>query len=192
MTSETKLDEQQQAAQQEQEAEEMLKQERTRLGYRRANQAALYAHLRTLLAATLVKNNPIIGLHGVLLHENGETMYTSAGGTPLTLAPLFSGLGALQGHLVDQIFARQRGGFKGALTGDTFDPKTGLTHCVACEDGDPSGNHAAHELEENARAWLGLLVEVALSFYGAHLPTQAGLLLDSLQQFTLAPDAKVG
>lgn len=143
-----------------------------RLGYRRANHAALYAHLRGLIAASLRDKNPVVGLHATIVLESGEVQYTSAGGVP-SIDRILGGLGSLQGFMVAQYIAREKGDFKAAKQGDVYNPETGKTHCVGCEDGDPTGEHAKHELEENAKAWLGAVIEVAEKFYGDYLSTDA-------------------
>jgi hypothetical protein len=148
-------------------------------GHRRANLAALYAHLRTLLAMTRSKEDPITGIHGVAVTERMRFVYVAAGATP-PLPELLSMIGHLQGKIIEQATARQIGDLKGAGAGDRYNPELDRAQCVQCEDGDPDGSHAEQELRDNGKAWLGLCVEVAQEFYGPYLSEKALALLAEL------------
>lgn len=160
------------------------------IGYRRANHAALYAHLRTLIASTLAGKDLTIGLHGVAVTELGKFTSISAGGTP-ELQALLQALAHLQGKVIAQAVARRVGDTKTAEVGDQYDPELGRARCVGCGDGDPSGEHAREELRENGRAWLGLTIAVAMEFYGEHLSDRAKELLSELKAEALPMSAEV-
>lgn len=159
-------------------------------GYRKANLAALYAHLRTLLARTVDPDNPVVGFHGIAFSEDLRYYVVSAGSTP-ELPAMLSALSFLEGLQIKTHIARQLGDHKTAMSGDAFDPATNTVHCVGCEDGDPTGEHAKAELAANAKAWLGLTLLVGQSFYGEHLPAEALAILASLEPFALPAGADV-
>lgn len=159
-------------------------------GHRRAHQAALYANLRTVLFKCLREKNPVLGVHGFWITEDLDTGWISAGSTP-ELPYMLSVTGAMQGDQIARAMARQVGDFKKAGVGDTFNAELGATQCIGCEDGDPTGAHAKSELEENARAWLGLTILVAEMFYGPHLPDEVRELLKKLGEHALPADASV-
>ncbi len=156
-------------------------------GYKRAHLAALYANFRMLLAWSRLPD-PLVGLFGVGITQRGSTYFITAGATP-PMATLLSGLGSLQGHIISNAVDRKLGG-KGN-SGDQFDPATGKVHCIGCEDGDPTGDHAQEELRENALAWLGVVVGVAQGFYSEHLPPEAHEHLQALAVLALPADTKV-
>lgn len=170
--------------------EELAEALKLQLGYRRANQAALYAHLRVLISRTLDPDDPVTGFHGFYHLESGRQYTVLAGETP-QLPGLISGLAYVQGMAIEQSTARKVGDFKGAMAGDRYDPAIDRTHCISCEDGDPTGEHAQEELRENARAWLGLVIAVASGFYGPHLPAEAVAPLLALGKLALPADASV-
>lgn len=159
-------------------------------GYRKAHRAALYAHLRSILAQSSDKRDPLLGLHAVGFFDSGRMGIWSAGMTP-PLPVLMSGIGWLQGKVVSNFSHGLYGDHKRAESGDRFDPALGKARCVGCDDGDPAGAHAEEELRENARAWLGLLVGIALDHYGKHLPGPAVELLSQLSGFAIEADAKI-
>lgn len=160
-------------------------------GYRKANLAALYANLRGVLGATLREENPIVGLIGLAFNGKGEALHIIAGGTPAA-EQMLSAIGYLQGKAVSLMVARQVGDMPLAALGDQFNPASGKTHCVGCEDGDPTGGHAEQELRENARAWLGLVIEIAEKYYGEYLTEEARAGLRDLKKEALPFDAAIG
>ena len=164
--------------------------EALKLGYRRANLAALYAHLRSLIAATLRDDDPVVGLHAMCLSEKGFVYSVSAGATP-TLDRVLSGIGSLQGLVTIQAVARMVGDLKQAQVGDQFDPALGKTRCIGCDDGDPDGSHAQEELRRNAQACLGMVVEMTQKFYGDFLSEKARVALGELKAEALPADVKV-
>ena len=164
--------------------------EEQRLGIRRAHLAAVYANLRTLLAQTLREKDPVVGVFGFHVTEAGAPGMITAGATP-KLQDLLSYLGWLNGHVITHYVARQVGDKANAGTGDGYDLALGATRCDGCEDGDPTGAHAKQELEENARAWLGVVLLVAERFYAPHLTERARALLVELGTEMLPPDAQV-
>lgn len=172
------------------ESETKLNELKLLLGYRKSHHAALYAHLRTLFARTRDEKDPATGLHGVLVFESGKYMRISAGATP-SIINLLGMMGAMQGEIVQQAVARQVGDFKTAQVGDRYNPELGKTQCVSCDDGDPDGSHAEKELRENGKAWLGLVIEVAVNFYGGYLSPRAQELVAELKGEALPADAEV-
>lgn len=160
------------------------------LGYRKANQAALFANVRSLLARAVVDPDPVVGLHGFYLTESGKALLITAGATP-PLKEVLGFLGGLQGLLISSAVARMHEDYKTAQSGDQFDPKLGRTRCVGCDDGDPTGDHARKELEENARAWLGLMIIIGELFYGEHLSDGARRLMADLRAEALPADANI-
>lgn len=159
-------------------------------GFRKAHLAALYANLRTLIAHTMDKDNPALGFHGFVFFEDQRYYAISAGSTP-DLPQMLSAIGFLEGITTRSAVARQLGDHKTAMTGDTYDPETKTTHCAGCDDGDPTGAHTKKELEENVKAWLGLIVQVASEFYGEHLPEGAAEALYELKCLSLPATANV-
>lgn len=163
--------------------------EEMKLGYRAAHHAALYAHLRWLLSRTLSKENPVIGVHAVCVLETGFTSF-SAGAAP-ELPTMLSMIGHLQGETIRMATARLVGDRKIAQTGDEFNPATGKAHCLNCEDGDPTGDHAENERRENAKAWLGVVIAVAMEFYGPYMSEEALALLVKLTNESIPAEAKI-
>lgn len=159
-------------------------------GYTAANQAALYAHLRTLIAGTLFEKNPVVGFHGVMICQDNRYVTVMAGGTPEP-ASLYGMLAGLQGEVLTTGIARQIGNIREAKSGDMYDPELNAARCVSCEGGDPTGSHAEEELRENGKAWLGLVIEVAERFYGAYLTEEAKALLMSLRAEALPTNQDV-
>lgn len=152
-------------------------------GYRRAQRAALYANIRGILAASLDSKDPVLGVYGMGFRQSGAATFLCGGAVPRQT--LFSAIGAMTGEHTDNRIAHALGDKKGQALGDQYDPKSGKTHCVTCEDGDPTGEHALEELRKNARAWLGLLTDVALGYYGEHLPDGARGPLEELAKLAL-------
>ena len=161
-----------------------------RLGYRRAHLAALYANLRAIISASMEKENAAVGFHGVYVKEDTMLYPISSGATP-GLPVLLSGMGGLQGIMIENYIARKTGDLTNANIGDNFDPELGKPRCVGCEDGDQDGQHARSELERNALAWLGVVVAVADGFYGEFLPEKVRAMLEELRQHSLPPDTQV-
>lgn len=164
--------------------------EEQKLGIRRANQAAMYANLRMVLAKSLADDNPIVGVHGFYIAEDWKT-YLLGGGVVLPLSVMLSHVGGLQGKLLLEHVARITGDVKNAHIGDSYDKAINAPRCESCDDSDPTGAHALEELKENARAWLGLCVFVAKKFYGPHLPEEAREPLDKLLAMALPADADI-
>ena len=164
--------------------------EEQKRGLSRAHLAAVYANLRTLLAATLREDDPVIGVFGFSRTERGKSVIITAGATP-SIDQLLSCIGWLQGHVTANYVARQIGDMANAGMGDRYNLESGTVHCVSCADGDPTGAHAKEELERNAQAWLGLLVLIAQRVYGEHLPPEAREPLDRLLALALPADTEV-
>lgn len=148
--------------------------------YRNAHKAALYAHMRMLLAKTFDATNPLLGLHGVCVYESLGVSCISAGSTPDPHI-LLGGIGGLQGYVLSSFVSRKLGDVKNAGVGDQVNLTLMKTQCVGCDDGDLDGSHAREELEENARAWLGLVLLVASEFYGEYLNDKAKQLIEQLK-----------
>lgn len=142
--------------------------ERMKQGLRKANRAALYANLRTILVASMRPEKPLVGIHLFGFDEDNRLYIWSAGATP-ALHDMMRGVGSLQGWLIANAVNMQLGELKKANVGDGYDPLLDKTRCLSCEDGDPTGEHAEEELRLNAKAWLGVTCMVADLFYGPYL-----------------------
>ena len=167
-----------------------LKELAVKLGIRRANLAAFYANVRRMLSWSLDEENPVVGAHGFYYAEDGKTYLLTAGAT-WGIDKMLADIGALQGQAIGNYLARRTGDLKHAAAGDSYNPDTSTVHCIGCEDGDPTGEHAKEELQKNARAWLGLTVLIAHRFYGGYLPDEAYAHLDALAELALPADAEV-
>ena len=164
--------------------------EEEKRGYRRAHLAAFYANVRVMIAGSLRDDDPVLGFHGFYITENFRTLILGAGMTP-DLSYMLSYAGSMQGRFIMDYVARQAGWLAEAHVGDTFDVQLGAPRCESCDDGDPDGSHAKRELEENARAWIGLTILVAERFYGPHLPAEAHEPLEQLMKMALPADEEV-
>lgn len=158
-------------------------------GLTEANRAAVFAHLRHVLNNCLHVEHPTVGLIVCTWDALGRGYIHSAGATEFKRT--LSALENAKASRIEQEIAIRTGDIENAELGDQYDEELGATRCVSCEDGDPEGAHAKEELEENARAWLGLLCEVGLEYYGEHISQEAYRLLKELRVFSLPPGTRV-